>query len=77
MVRKKDGALSKIDRKALEHFSNGPGLPPSGAGRTTIFSLTDQKYIERTESPPDDLRPRFRITTAGLNALLADKQISN
>ncbi|HTT82850.1 MAG TPA: hypothetical protein VMF67_05180 [Rhizomicrobium sp.] len=63
-MTRKNGRLTKLERLALEAFSNGPAEPPKRVTNTLIFSLKQQKWIkiapreysfgpERYENLPD------------------------
>ena len=64
-------------RKALEHFADGPNVPPHGVGSVTIFDLIQRGWLVRSERIEDFGETLYSLTEAGRSALLSELSRNN
>jgi hypothetical protein len=64
--------LYKLHRSLLEAIKDGPQETPPGIGRSTLFSLMQNKLIVRTHRFEDFGEEVYSITEAGKLALFID-----
>jgi hypothetical protein len=75
-VRLAGGFAYARERKALEHFANGPTGAPNGIGSSTLFSLAQKGLIQRTERQTDFGPQLYSLTEKGRATFLALSQQS-
>jgi hypothetical protein len=72
---RKSGLLTKRERYALEHFSEGPAELPRGIGATNLYNLIQHKWLIRVAREYDFGPERYVTTADGKAALEADDKL--